>query len=290
MQARVGVREKMAGVGARAIRDYMPEQHRAFFSQLPLLVVGTVDAAGQPWASVVANPPGFIASPHPRALIVRARPLAFSPLRETLIPGSPIAFLGIEPHTRRRNRMNGIIENAAETGFSARVQQSFGNCTKHIRPRRPEYMHGGGEGGNRAFRSAGLNAAGRKLIREADTFFIATAYHLGKHAGGSACGVDVSHRGGKPGFVHVGRDDTLTVPDFAGNFFFNTLGNLTVNPRAGLLFIDFETGSLLYLAVDAKILWDGAEVTMFDNAERLLRFRVREMRLVERSLPIRWTL
>lgn len=101
-------------------------------------------------------------------------------------------------------------------------------------------------------------------------------------------GVDVSHRGGKPGFVRIDDAQTLTVPDFVGNFFFNTIGNLQVNPRAGLLFIDFTRGDLLYLAVEAEIIWDGEAVRAFAGAERLLRFRIREALRVEGSLPLRW--
>ena len=101
-------------------------------------------------------------------------------------------------------------------------------------------------------------------------------------------GVDVSHRGGKRGFVRVDADGTLTVPDFVGNYFFNTIGNLQVNPRAGLLYIDFENGDLLYLAVEAQIIWDGPEVAAFEGAKRLLRFTVREMLRTEAALPLRW--
>jgi hypothetical protein len=46
---------------------------------------------------------------------------------------------------------------------------------------------------------------------------------------------------------HSADDRTLTAPDFIGNFFFNTMGNLQVNPRAGLLFLDFSTGDVLML-------------------------------------------
>jgi predicted pyridoxine 5'-phosphate oxidase superfamily flavin-nucleotide-binding protein len=100
--------------------------------------------------------------------------------------------------------------------------------------------------------------------------------------------VDVSHRGGRPGFVRVDGDRTLTIPDFLGNFFFNTLGNIAINPVAGLLFIGFETGDLVYLTCDAEIIWDTAEVEAFEGAERLLRFHIRGLRRVEGSLPLRW--
>lgn len=288
VQARVGVRERLAELGSRVIRDHMPEQHREFFSQLPFLIVGTVDDDDQPWASILASPPGFIESPSPIEMIVRAHPPAFSPLHETLQPGNPVAFLGIEPHTRRRNRMNGVIRHIEDEYFSVDVRQSFGNCPKYIQPRNLEYLGDHGECEQIAFRSERLNDVAREMILGADTFFIASAYPVGKQLSGSAYGVDVSHRGGPAGFVHVSSDGSLTVPDFVGNFFFNTLGNITVNPRAGLLFFDFEKGHLLYVAVTAEIIWEGAEVDSYDGAERLLRFHVREMRFVENSLSLRW--
>jgi predicted pyridoxine 5'-phosphate oxidase superfamily flavin-nucleotide-binding protein len=233
-QERVGVREKMSSVGQQVIRTFMPEQHRELFTRLPFVVVGTVDEQGQPWASVLANPPGFIKSPTPHELVISAQPLSADPLADTLVSGAPIGLLGIEPHTRRRNRMNGTIERITENGFGVRVSQSFGNCPKYIQARKPEYVSGCVVA--KVTECKGLSdEAVRQLILRADTFFIATAYPVDKRdAAAPAHGVDVSHRGGKPGFVRVGDDDFLTVPDYAGNQFFNTIGNLLANPRAGL--------------------------------------------------------
>ncbi|WP_195847219.1 pyridoxamine 5'-phosphate oxidase family protein, partial [Bordetella pertussis] len=59
MQERAGARERMAQLGPRVIRDYMPQQHRDFFAQLPFMLLATVDAQGDPWASVLEGPPGF---------------------------------------------------------------------------------------------------------------------------------------------------------------------------------------------------------------------------------------
>ncbi len=287
VQARVGVRDRMAAIGENAIRTSMPEQHRTFFAQLPFVMVGSTDAEGQPWASILTNPPGFIGSPDARHLLIRARPAVFDPLRETLATGAPIALLGIEQPTRRRNRMNGIIERMDDDGLLVGVQQSFGNCPKYIQARRVEY---------RAIESTGtvhsataLNEATRKIIARADTLFIASAHPGAHHGTARSHGVDVSHRGGKPGFVRAEGDDTLTFPDFAGNRFFNTLGNIMLNPRAGLLFIDFETGDLLYLAADAQIVFESPEMEAFAGAERLLRFKVRHVRHVVASLPLRWS-
>jgi predicted pyridoxine 5'-phosphate oxidase superfamily flavin-nucleotide-binding protein len=54
LQARVGMEERLAMLGPRVIRDHMPAQHREFFSRLPFLLVGSVDADGQPNAGIVA--------------------------------------------------------------------------------------------------------------------------------------------------------------------------------------------------------------------------------------------
>ena len=292
VQARVGVQERMAQLGPRVIRDFMPDQHREFFGQLPFVIAGTADASGQPWASVLAAPPGFIHSPDPQRLVLQAQPLPADPLEDTLAEGVAIGLLGMEPHTRRRNRMNGVVRGLGAAGFSVQVSQSFGNCPKYIQAREPVYDLDSARAQPVVHQAGRLDDAARAMIAAADTLFIATAY-LGDGGSGSddagrAGGVDVSHRGGKPGFVRVDADGTLTVPDFIGNFFFNTLGNIAVNPRAGLLFIDFDSGDLLYLAVTADIIWDGPEVAAFEGAQRLLRFKVQSMKRVEASLPLRW--
>ena len=287
MQARAGVRDRMAAIGEQVIRTSMPEQHRTFFAQLPFVIVGSMDAKGQPWASILTNPPGFISSPDARHLLIRSRPAVADPLRETLIDGAPIALLGIEQPTRRRNRMNGIVERIDDDGILVGVQQSFGNCPKYMQARQVEY---------RAIESAGtlhsataLNELTRQIIARADTLFIATAHPGSQHGNTRSHGVDVSHRGGKPGFVCAECDNTLTFPDFAGNRFFNTLGNIMLNPRAGLLFIDFETGELLYIATDAQIVFDSPELDAFAGAERLLRFKILHVRHAVASLPLRWS-
>lgn len=285
LQARAGVQAQMAQIGPRVMRDHMPDQHREFFGLLPFVVVGSVDAQGQPWASVLAGAPGFMVSPDPTHLQVRAQPLPHDPLNTTLHEGASLGLLGIQPHTRRRNRMNGTAR-LEDGGFVVEVGQSFGNCPKYIQAREPVWLPGA-PAGHLAHEGPGLDEASRQLIRAADTFFIATAHPQAASGGEARHGVDVSHRGGPPGFVKL-DGDVLTVPDFMGNHFFNTLGNIAVHPAAGLLFMDFDRGDLLYLAVQARVLWDGAELASFDGALRLLRMQVTHVRRVQGALPLRW--
>src|SRR5262249_11419821 len=106
----------------------------------------------------------------------------------------------------------------------------------------------------------------RQWLETADTFFIATAH--------PQSGLDASHRGGKPGFVRVLDERTLLFPDYAGNNMFNSLGNISVNPRVGLLFPDFNTGRALQLPGKAEILWQAARVAEFPVARRLVSIEV----------------
>ena len=287
LQARAGMRERIEQSGRRAIRDFIPDQHRELFAKLPMLVVGSLDAQQRPWASVLFGRPGFIGSPDARTLTIAARPAVGDPTAANLATGAAVGLLGIELETRRRNRMNGTVIRADKDGFAVRVRQSFGNCPKYIQVRKPMFIAGPSSSvaSSRPARAEGavLSASTAALVRGADTFFIATA---------TADGVDVSHRGGKPGFVRVteeGGRTVLTSPDFSGNFFFNTLGNLLLNPRAGMVFVDFTSGGLLLLTGEAEALWDGPELAAFAGAERLLRFRVTEGVWIEGAAPLRWS-
>jgi predicted pyridoxine 5'-phosphate oxidase superfamily flavin-nucleotide-binding protein len=287
VQALAGVRERFAATGAPFLRDYMPEQHREFFALLPFLLVGSVDAHGQPWGSVLAGSPGFARSPDPRLLDVRAWPQEDDPLAQALKPGAPIGLLGIQPHTRRRNRLNGHVEYADGKSFCVHVDQSFGNCPKYIQAREPRFT-GRRNDHPRALRMRTLDDAAQHLVRSADTLFIATSHPRAVADGSPEHGVDVSHRGGKPGFVRVDDGAVLTLPDFTGNSYFNTLGNIVLEPRCGLIFIDYETGDTLQIAAHATIVTQGDELASFRGALRLVRLEVVEAIRADAALPIAW--
>lgn len=288
IQKRLGASEQMDNFGRRVIRAFLPEQHQQFYAQLSYVLVGTVDSAGNPWASILVGAPGFMSAPNDRTLHIAAQPLYGDPLTDTLEVDSDIGFLGIELHTRRRNRVNGVVSAIAPDGFEVRVGQAFGNCPKYIQARQFNLEAFDPTAAKPLQTMTTLGQDDRAIITAADTFFIATAY-LDESAG-AAKGADVSHRGGKPGFVRV-DGDTLTVPDFAGNCHFNTFGNIEVNPYAGLLFIDFETGNLLYLTGRAEVVWDdNPEVAAYEGAERLFKFHLTQGIRVEGSLPLSWSM
>ncbi|HJV03605.1 MAG TPA: pyridoxamine 5'-phosphate oxidase family protein [Burkholderiaceae bacterium] len=269
--------QQLAGKGSSggAIRDYMPDQHREFFALLPFLLVATVDGDGWPQATVLSGAPGFVHSPDPATLRVAA-PLAAP-------AGARIGVLGLDFGTRRRNRANGVIAQVDGAGFTIAVGESFGNCPKYIRLRdvAPAAEEGAVPGAAPAAASfAGLNQEARRMVAAADTLFVATT--------GGQYGADISHRGGEAGFVQI-DGDTLTVPDYAGNRYFNTLGNMLTDDRVALLVIDYVNGDLLHLQGRAEVQWNGAAAGL-PGAERLWRLRVERGTLRRAAVPLRWRL
>ena len=284
VQARLGVRA-IEDWARQVIRPYLPEQHRAFHTSLPFLVAAARDARGGPWATILTGPEGFVTSPDPRSLAIAARPAVGDALEDALVEGADLGLLGIEFSTRRRNRLNGRIARSDEGILICSVGQSFGNCPQYIRERQwhrePDEPRGTPVRGQR------LTAAQRAWIAAADTLFIASGF---RGAGESpSFGMDASHRGGDPGFVTVESATRLSFPDYAGNDHFNTIGNLVLDPRAGLLFVDFGTGSLLQLTGRATVDWDSEAVTRMAGAQRLVRFEIEEIVELPAALPLRWS-
>ncbi|WP_250535643.1 pyridoxamine 5'-phosphate oxidase family protein [Caballeronia sp. AZ10_KS36] len=289
LQTAAGVAARMHDVGQRVVRPFMPDQHRQFFAQLPFIVAGTVDADGDAWATFLTGRPGFMSTPDATTLSVEHIRDPLDPADAGLADGASVGLLGIEMHTRRRNRVNGVIHrnNAAHgQAFEVAVEQSFGNCPQYIQLRDFAFVRDASAPSPSS--PVSLDAQSprmRAMIERADTFFVAS--YFDREDGRRQ--VDVSHRGGKAGFVRVSGDGALTIPDFAGNLFFNTLGNIAVNGRAGLVFADFETGDVLQLTGDAQVLLDSPETAAFQGAERLWRFVPRRVLLREDALPLRWT-
>jgi predicted pyridoxine 5'-phosphate oxidase superfamily flavin-nucleotide-binding protein len=270
------------------LRDSMPEQHREFFEALPFLVVGSRDAAGAVWASLLIGEPGFVKAPSARRLGAEAAPLPGDPLQASLKVGRPLGLLGIELFTRRRNRVNGQILSAAPTGFELAVEQSFGNCKQYIQARAGVFSLPGSIGSPRLL-GARLAAAEIASIERADTTFIASSSPAPQRGGRE--GVDVSHRGGLPGFIRATQTDAatlITLPDYSGNFMFNTLGNIEVSPRVGFLVLDFAGDVLISLSGRARVIWQGPEVAAVPGAERLLEVQV-EQGLLWRGLMGEWS-
>jgi hypothetical protein len=292
VQTRAGVLEAARHVGG-VIRPEIPEQARSFLAGQQLAVMGTVDARGRPWASLLTGERGFVRATGPRTLYLGAHP-EDDPLAGTLAAahaaGTPVdaGVVVIDLATRRRLRVNGAAETAADGGIILQVRHAFWICPKYIQARvvEPHPPADPPEEGPPPSWRSGLTDAQRAWIARADTFFIATAH--------PTAGADASHRGGEPGFVQLSRNaaggDVLVFPDYPGNNMFNTFGNLAIDPAAGLLFIDFDSGATLQLTGTAQVLWEREEFAAFPGARRAVSFRVAEALESPQGTRLRWRL
>lgn len=286
IQEKMGVRDQVHSYAPRFVRSYLPEQHQELLETLPFILVGSIDEHEQPTASILFGFPGFVSAPNETTVAFEASPIQGDPLIENLSENSPLGFLAIEFETRRRNRMNGKVASISEDGFSISLGQSFGNCPQYIQSRSFTYEDYDPR------KTSGVSVDDspeqnwvKNKIETADTFFIASSHFEDttdvKH------GVDVSHRGGRPGFVKY-ENGTITFPDFSGNNHFNTIGNIVLNPKVGLLFPDFETGDLLIVHGNADIIWEGHEVLTFEGAQRLVTIQVTSIRRLSNAIPASW--
>ncbi len=268
VQERAGVRDVAAEVGD-SIADFVTDRAKELLERRRMAVLGTVDPRGRPWASVVIGEPGFINVPYPRTVRLAALPPAGDPLHENLANESHAALLAVDFVNPRRVRVNGrgIIERGA---IYIATEQVYGNCRRYIQERLfLGLRENDPERGSAPVRSQALSAAQCELIRNADTFFVASDH--------PERGADVSHKGGDPGFVRIVDGSHLAYPDYNGNSMFNTLGNLTVNPHAGLLFIDFDTGRTLQLTGVGAIDWNPEHARAFRGAERVISLAIEEV-------------
>lgn len=282
-QTRAGVGDIASWAGG-FIRDYLPDQHRAFHTAQPFLIVSGSDQEDRIWVTLVEGEEGFIKSPDPRSLTLDTAFDATDPLVSAFEAGTSIGVLGIEPATRRRNRFSGDLSRSGD-GFRIDIRQTFGNCPQYIHER--AWTRVAKTGPAQADRSDGLSVDQINRIRAADTVFIGSGHE--NIAGQPSSGYDASHRGGGPGFVRVLDQTHLQIPDYAGNNFFNTIGNLVSNSQVGLLFIDFETGGLLHISGRATIDWEPDEAAD-QGALRFINVTIEAIVDRPAAVGLRWQL
>ncbi|MFF7854700.1 pyridoxamine 5'-phosphate oxidase family protein [Streptomyces sp. NPDC007904] len=272
VQDRVGVRGAADHVG-RSVGHGIKPVAAAFLELQPLLVAGAADpGTGRVWASPLTGTPGFVRATGPRRMSVTGGPRPGDPLAAALATeGTAVGTIALDPRTRRRMRLNGRLRPTPR-GFAVEADRVFANCPKYLQ-RRDSYETVAGREPGTPRRGDALTDGQRAFVEAADTFFVATVHEDG---------ADASHRGGNPGFVRAPSPDALTWRDYPGNAMFLTLGNLAADPRAGLLFLDWTTGTALQITGEAH-----TEFT--PGGERRVRFTVTRAVETPCAVPLRWS-
>jgi len=252
VQQRVG-EEIAAQQNGQIIGDTILKGALKLIEQQPMVVLGSVDAQQNVWASILFGLPGFIKPVDPQAIafdLTQAIINPHDPFWANIQAENQIGMLVIELAHRRRLRINGAIVQVTNNQFHLNVIESYPNCPKYIQRRQliPNFDLTAVKQCSAPQWGQSLSLAQQDWIASADTLFVASTY---PHRG-----VDISHRGGNPGFVQILDERSLRIPDYAGNSMFNTLGNLMINPLAGLVFLDFERSRTLQLTGKTTIQWN----------------------------------
>jgi predicted pyridoxine 5'-phosphate oxidase superfamily flavin-nucleotide-binding protein len=256
---------------------FIQQQHYAFFS--------SADQQGDIWISMLTGEPGFAQSNVERTGIEISLPeqsrVASDPVFAEFKPNAPFGGLFIELSTRRRLRINGRAIEVTEQAFTLDIEQAYPNCPKYIQRRGVEKINVQSTAAFTAESGIGLNTMARDIIAKSDTLFVGSA-DTDEH-------FDASHRGGEVGFVTVVDDKTLRMADYPGNSMFNTLGNFHVNPKAGLLFVDFDNNTQLHLTGEATMEYDcEADIDKTAGSGRWLNFVIKSWRTSPLAHDLDW--
>ena len=237
------------------LADRIAEGGRAFLDSQGHVAVAAEAQDGTLWASLWCGAPGFLrADAHGECVTVDSsidHTIAADPVRRVVRAGGPLGMLAIDFGTRRRLRVNGTVSRVDTEGLELEVREVFGNCIKYVQRRlrsddTPE------SAGEIAKQGTVFDHARREFIARTDTAFVASVH--------PERGLDVSHRGGHPGFIHVEDQRTVQFPDYPGNSMFQTLGNFEVDQRAGLALIDFERRRVLSLTGTAIAVFGSEDI------------------------------
>jgi len=283
LHEKLDISERQHELGLRMIRDHMPDQHREFFAALSSVHIGALDSSGHPWAVMRVGSAGFMTSRDDKTLSISSSPLSGEPVDLDFSIGAKVSVVGLEFETQRRNRLNATIAAVEGDVLSLHVDQSYGNCPKYIQIR-TKTSAGATQPTPPKIANA-LSGADKAQITRADTLLIASrAAQLGDDP---RAGVDINHRGGMPGFISVLDEKTIQFPDYKGNSFYNTFGNIVTDNRGGIQFVDFETGTLLNLKGTAAL------IENINNGElplmgRGLRVNIDTVTRAEGGLPYRY--
>ena len=278
VQQQAGLSEEAARLEGMLAPALLSRGAAMFLALQRFAVLAARDAGQALWASPLVGQAGFLQG-EDESLSVLAVPDEGDPLRD-LAAGQSAAVIAVDLQRRRRVRVNGWLGAVGKDGLKIEVEEAYGNCPSYILQRvvrdagpssasaaRPA-LGGQALGGQALGEEASLTEEAARVIRRADTFFVATQH--------PTRGADVSHKGGDAGFVRVDGADILW-PDYAGNNMFNTMGNLAIDPSAGLLFIDFETGTVLQLSGTAQVEWGRPDPAAGDaDTGRWVRFHAEQ--------------
>ena len=278
IQSRAGVRDTAERV-SRIMSANLPRNAQYFLEMQRMVVIGTIDENEQVQASLLIGNPGFIKALDNKTIQIDTSVIQDDSITKNIQNRTEIGILAIDLASRLRLKIKGNAQ-LMDGCISITIKRAYGQCPKYIQAREVKSSNLEALPKQRIKHSEYLSEDLQNFIALSDTFFIASHHQ--------DSGIDVSHRGGNPGFIKILNQNKILFPDYSGNSMFNTLGNIFLNPRTSLLFIDFEEGYTLKLNGNANIIWDQEQIAEFAGAERLVEFEIVDVQLNRGAVLVEW--
>jgi uncharacterized protein len=299
------------------IQSDMPRQHSDFFSGLMYFPMSTQDQKGRPWTTILscAGQTNFIKVKSDNELLIYAKLAEDDPFRKAVLDCAHMQYryfaaLGIDFSNRRRNKLSGFILHSelSEDGNTLMMHvfttESMGNCPKYITQRelvhqesRPTTLMSSDLSRDTATAVVVLPKECRHIITSATTMFMSSIHRTTttmsdrqKKVLEDYSDMGLNHRGGNEGFVRaLDQNDTtyLVLPDYQGNNFFQSLGNIETDGEVGLVFPNFRTGDMLYITGFANNLYGSEAHHLMPGAEYLTKIRIDDFVLIKSALQLK---
>lgn len=281
---------------------YLSPRAGDLLQRAPLVALGTLDAEGRPWTTLWGGQAGF-AGPVAES-IIGLRALVDSkgdPVVKELLGNQNgtinenmfqpaermVSGLAIDLENRLRVKLFGRMlagslndGDVAQAQLVVKIEESLGNCPKYLNKK---HIVPSQSAPTILSDTPQLTQAAIELLSRADMIFVSSAH--GK------TDMDTNHRGGPPGFVRVESNNpsgaVLVYPEYSGNRLYQTLGNLQVNPRAGWVVPDFESGDVLYVTGDTQILVGKEAADVLPRSNLAIRLTITAARYVQNGLAFR---
>ena len=219
----------------------------SFIEHQILAFLGSEDAEGEIWLSLIIGKRGYIQVPSLKEIkldlsniVSNRQDIFFENIKSQPIVG----LLFHEAERRARYRAWGFARTLGNA-LSFDIRMGYPSCPKHIQRELIEVPKDSKITSSKYQKGTILGTSEKKWIKRAHTFFITTQTKNGD--------IESSHRGGDPGFVEIQKNGLLRVPDYLGNSMFSTLGNIYKNPKSALLFVDYTKGETLQLSGRAAL-------------------------------------
>jgi len=243
IQETMGVRKDSDALSSM-IQNKLPFIAKGFLRELKFCVLTLSIKEDDIYSATVYNDSGFIDILDDSTILINLNKKSYIPPSYLKNNDLTIGFLGIDFEQAMRIRVNGkakILNNK----ILLSINEAYANCPKYIKKRihvesknKPLFQH--------IIKNNTITKEFKDVLSNTDTFFLASL-HKKK-------GADISHKGGKEGFVKVISSTKLQFTDMPGNNLFNSLGNIHINSSVNLLFIDFINNDTYLFIGNASII------------------------------------